>query len=373
MNRRSVLAMGAVAVLLGSLHCYTGAESCPKHQWGYTLAIDDTNMDEEFDGECINVAHFPMEPDLPPSGSIRGSTTVTHEEHEAVEAVVAAIQAADWSGVLPGQVDLYLDVVHNSDLQIGAIDTHAWHECLEWLESQGCIVTNPQTDPDGQGAWDICWDFVHNPIRDILTDIDGCDGWEAPTKDPLVHGVTDPFECDFQPGYTDDGGGAGMCFGEDGPATGGAMADGDETGAEAEPFGDVTQLIDCAPLQSYEQYCTYDQSLLATVAAKFHVFHDEGVWLEAKNISGAGRGVQISGLDSGEASKEFFDRFDIQNEDHLTHVNSVALTSSSAILDAIMAFEDGSTTTWTLTIRRKNGWTWDTLDYYVTPAVSFAP
>lgn len=60
------------------------------------------------------------------------------------------------------------------------------------------------------------------------------------------------------------------------------------------------------------------------------------------------------------------DAFGLQDGDLLTHVNSVALNSEANIANVIHDFENGGEYSWTLTVRRQNGMTWDTIDVFVS-------
>ena len=101
----------------------------------------------------------------------------------------------------------------------------------------------------------------------------------------------------------------------------------------------------------------------------FSVFYDEGVLLDIVSAGpypcGGYAGVMVSGLNSGEDSKALADKFGIMNNDLITVVEGITL-SSEANVEA--ALTDLSTTTdaVTLTIRRRGGTSCAASNYTIT-------
>lgn len=280
MNRRLLL-----LVLIGG--CYTGAELCAKHKWGYTqTVVGDGNG--AFDGTCRNIAGFSFTPDLPNPAEFHGTSYVSsQDDHQAVKRVINAITVGNWVGVSTNDIDVYLALVDQEGTPPVGIDLSARNACIDWLETQGCAVDGPNS----LDSYDLCNAEVMNPVQVKLTDLSGC-LTDFPISEAPQYVTANPAsDCDYQFGYTDDGGGSPMCV-ADGTTAGDDGAD--TTGGAPEDFGDLDMLISCTPWMAWEQYCSMNEQLLHNVVAGFRIFYDEGVWLEATNIAGVSRGVQIS-------------------------------------------------------------------------------
>lgn len=140
----------------------------------------------------------------------------------------------------------------------------------------------------------------------------------------------------------------------------------DETGGGGgivDPFGDIDNSVYCSP----QTDCTILQQLHYDVGYNFHVFYDEGV--ELVPVSSPTRGVKVTGLNSGEYSKELADAFGIQNDDVITHVNGTQLANEANTF-TVIAMLDADDGPWSVTVRRWNGSSWATLNYSIALAVS---
>ena len=360
--------------MLTVVACATGdstssEEVCLKQCWGYNFTIEDADDDDDDDGlfdvQCQEALpnsgwfypRFPNESQI-----TRGSRCVSPDEHEAIKAVINGIETNDLASVPQDQVELYISAVEASDLTSGVntMSDDAYLACVDWLENEESCRPND--------AAQICNSFVWIPMSDILTDLSGCT-WESPTKDE-VQEVDNDTGCFFPadpptggPGQT-----GGICVGDDGPGTG--AADTTTTGsAPPDPFGDVTELVDCTDscLGSCTTWeCDVDQDLIDNVIEWHSVFYDEDVSLIVVDSMGAycGPGVEIAGLDSGEASDDLADELHLQNGDVITVVNGTALSSLGRAVDQLNDVLDKGTLD--MTVKRRVGSTCETIDYEVS-------
>lgn len=242
-------------------------------------------------------------------------------------------------------------------MYVAALADEALSECLAHLETQDCAV-----EGEGSGyALSLCATFVGNPAQAAMQDLTGCAGWIPPTEEQGAYKAGDPYDCDFHPDLATTGA-------DDGPV----CEEGDDEGVDEEsgapllsdPFGDVEALVDCTGTTT--KTCVIEPELLANVTENFQTFYDEEVWLEMVNITGPGRGAQITGVDSGEDVEELLDAFGIEDEDLITHVNNIHLQGEEDALQAI--YEIPLDTAWSVTVRRWNGSSWDTLSYSISVA-----
>lgn len=151
----------------------------------------------------------------------------------------------------------------------------------------------------------------------------------------------------------------------EGPADGsdqGVDESGSSGGSMLDPFGDVDALVTCASPTK----CAIEPELFAAVERNFAVFHDEGIRLEPVSIPMLGKGIQLSGFDRGEASYDLLTALGFQDGDVLTHIDGASLLSSATIEQLMLDLT--STAAWSLTIRRRTGSTWLTLDHTLTRA-----
>jgi hypothetical protein len=366
---------GRVFLLLPIMGCFNPpTDQCPMHCWGFTQEVQ--GVDGRFPqndpqsmnpyGECRDRdSEDLLMPWLPIPAEFHGRACLsTQSEHAAVKAVVQAVDCGTamqcWQHVVvPDDIDVYNAFVGAAG--DGGIALAARDACLQWLYIQGCEIDDEE--PGGALAHALCNDFVRDPAAAAMGDTTGCAGWRPPREEQGAYKPSYPYDCDFHPDLATSGN-------EDGPVCdGGDEADegvDEESGAPLldDPFGDLEALVECSG--STTKTCVIEPELLANITENFQTFYDEEVWLQMVNITGPGRGAQITGVDSGEDVEALLDAFGIEDEDLITHVNNIHLEGEQDALQAI--YEIPLTTAWNVTVRRWNGTSWDTLSYAISVA-----
>lgn len=303
-----------VPSLVAASACGDAQHWCYVHCWDYHMdhaSIQDSNSDGYYDSTCTNyhggatmnaplpTTAIPARECLPPNGQTA---------HEDIKAAIAAKLGEDLESLTMSQVETYEDFID------GVVD-EVVKTCSALLTCNEQYCDIDQGMPGMQActmpsARSLCETYVENLALDTLDLNTGADVPEygVPNPNYYHYGVT---VCDYVPESTGTGG-----------ETGGL----DETGtAQSNPFGDVEMLIDCAP----QTECTVAQALADNIKTHFSIFFDEGVELELGSWP-EGNGARVSGLSSGDYSKEIADEFDIRNNDVVTHINGTALTTMSA-------------------------------------------
>ena len=97
-----------------------------------------------------------------------------------------------------------------------------------------------------------------------------------------------------------------------------------------------------------------------------HVFEDESVALTPVGLPGLPRGLQLAGLDPGEASAQLLGALGFANGDVVTHVDGAAIASPDTIESLLL--DVPITSSWTLTLHRRTGSTWRSLDRTIVRA-----
>jgi hypothetical protein len=360
--------MLAISLALGTMACSTPFP-CPRWCWSHQQDvpdITDENMtgvpDGRFDAPCFDFQNLTQwYPPLPPFGWYAAEQCLAADVHQIIAETVASIQdptidASQACDVTDLQV--YADLVQALALQ--ARDACVAHLTCNGVPA-GCDI-DPMTVLDQActvpSAETLCDQVVLTPALAALSDLSNGPGAAQPARDgTILQYIDDPHDC--QPllqGDTDD---TPVC-----PDPGDDSVD-DSTGTTGEgaaPFGDIDTLVTCtAPTR-----CTVEPELFANVQDNFGVFYDDGVWLEPVDIPKLGRGVQLSGLERGEASYDLFAALGIADGDVLTHIDGASLGSPATLEHLLLDLP--TTTTWSLTIRRATGSTWLTLDYSITRA-----
>jgi hypothetical protein len=140
-------------------------------------------------------------------------------------------------------------------------------------------------------------------------------------------------------------------------------------GSVVDPWGDLGTLVECSPQTS----CLVHEELFENVATNFDVFYDEGVDLQFGTHATGVTGLKVTGLGTGEDSKDLFDAFGVKNNDVITHVNNDPLSSGPNVWGIIQDLQDVSY--WEVRVRRYKcvgaSCSWTTFNYDIALAVSF--
>lgn len=135
----------------------------------------------------------------------------------------------------------------------------------------------------------------------------------------------------------------------------------DDTGMGVGPFGEIDDLVSCI-----ESTCTVEDELFSRVMDAFGTFYDEGVRAERVDLSTVGPGVRLSGLDAREHATALLATLGLHDGDVITHVDDMTL-DSDARLHQLLA-EVSTSSSWTLTIRRRAGSTWRAVERTIVRA-----
>jgi hypothetical protein len=342
---------------------------CTRYCWSHQQDVPDVTdaamtgvPDGRFDGHCTTSSGVnEWYPPLPTFGFYAAEQCVPADVHAVIARTVATIQ----DPTLDASSDC--DV---TDLQIyGDFVTTLAHQardaCVDHLTCKrapaGCDI-----DPSTMGnqactiatAEALCDQVVLAPALAALTDLTNAPGAAQPQRDGTVtQYVDDPAECEpllqadtDDPPACDDPGGSGL---DDSTGT---------TGEGAAPFGDIDSLVTCPTATR----CLVEPALFARVQRSTHVFHDEGVELARVDLPGIPRGLQLSGLDAGEASAQLLTALGFADGDVVTHVDGSSLASMETIAQLLL--DVPTTASWTLTVQRRTGSRWTPLARTITRA-----
>jgi hypothetical protein len=355
---------------------------CNRYCWSHQQAVADLTdedmsgvPDGRFDGPCNKFSNTkPWHPPLPPLGWYAAETCLPADLHQTIAKTVAAIQdpTVDASQACDvTELQAYAELTEA--LAIQARDACVAHLTCNGAPA-GCDID--PTDPGPQAchiasAEALCDQAVLAPALAALSDLSNGPGAAQPQRDGnAIEYLDDPLDCepllqdtDGTPVCDDAGGdsGAGESSGTTG-TTGADESSGGGGGAGPRPFGDVDDLVTCTT----PTRCTVEAELFAGVTRSFHVFHDEGVWLERVDVRELGRGIRISGLDEGEASQSLLAALGIHDGDILTHVDGASLGSPEAIEQVLL--ELPTATAWRLSVARREGSRWLTHEHSITRA-----
>jgi type II secretory pathway component PulC len=120
-------------------------------------------------------------------------------------------------------------------------------------------------------------------------------------------------------------------------------------------FGDIDALVHCSTAATTTT-CSIEPELFVAVQSNFGLFIDEGIQLLPMELTGIGRGVEISGIEHGGDGAQLLRALGLREEDVITHVDGITVLSPEN-LERIM-LELPTATTWKLTIRRRSGSEW---------------
>lgn len=345
---------------------------CTRYCWSHKQDVPDItdddmtgNPDGRFDMACST--SFGLDvwyPLLPPFGFYAAEQCVPANLHAIIATTVATIQdpTLDASSACDvTDLQAYADFV-------ATLAQQARDACVAHVTCNGAPA-GCDLDPGTMGnqactipsAEFLCDQVVLAPALAALTDLTNAPGAAQPQRDGTVtQYVDDPAECEpLLQADTDD---PPVC---DDPAGGGNGLDdstGGTTGEGAAPFGDMDSLVTCpTPTR-----CLVEPELFANVQRNLHVFHDEGVELALVAIPGIPRGLQLSGLDDADASAQLLRALGLADGDVVTHVDGTSLASMEAIEQLLLDLP--TTTSWTLTLQRREGSTWTPLHRTITRA-----
>jgi hypothetical protein len=352
---------------------------CNRYCWSHQQAIPDLTdedmadvPDGRFDGYCDQFSSTnTWHPPLPPLGWYAAEKCLPADLHQTIAKTVAAIQdpTVDASQACDvTELQAYAELAE-------ALARQARDACVAHLTCNG-VPAGCDIDPADPGpqachiasAEALCDQAVLAPALAALSDLSNGPGAAQPQRDGnAIEYLDDPLDCapllhdtDGTPHCDDAGGGGGA---DESSGTGGAdESGGGGAGPGPGPFGDVDALVTCTT----PTRCTVEAELFANVTRNFHVFHDEGVWLEQVDVRELGPGVRISGLDDGEASQSLLAALGIHDGDVLTHVDGASLGSPETIEQVLL--ELPTATAWRLTVARREGSRWLTLEHSVTRA-----
>ena len=366
--------MGAARIPIMSLALLAMACStpfpCTRYCWSHMQDVPDVTdaamtgtPDGRFDASCdTSFGLDPWYPLLPPFGFYPAEQCVDANLHAVIARTVATIQDPTLDASVACDVtDLqtYADFV--TTLAQAARDA-----CVDHLTCKrspaGCDL-----DPATMGnqactipsAEALCDQVVLAPALAALTDLTNAPGAAQPQRDgTITQYVEDPAECEpLLEADTDDPPGC-----DDPGADGLDDSTGGTTGEGAAPFGDIDSLVTCPTTTR----CLVEPALFAHVQRNLHVFEDESVALTPVALPGLPRGLQIAGLDPGEASAQLLGALGFANGDVVTHVDGAAIASPDTIESLML--DVPITSSWTLTLHRRTGSTWRSLDRTIVRA-----
>ena len=361
LRRVDLVASGLLAVLALPGCQYSVTASCPFHCWESFLersALPE-NSNELLEGyypdQCETPASASIYPPLPDvgyaakycfKGDPQGLFTRAKQNSIANFNLKLAIDKSQNAQPLTHEEE------EDYELWISGIDFEAYASCVAHLTCNG-NPSHPDCDIDENmsgkqscrlnSAKALC---QANVVGLLEGQLELPNPQKYPECSPITYFQFNEAECQ---GHTPETNATGDgCLDDDGVVPG--ESDGaDSTGAPADPFGDVAQLIDCVGND-----CTVQAELLLSLTENFGVVYDEEVELELVDGSTmCGPGAKVAGLDSGEATKDLADAFSVQNGDIITDVNGISLSSVSKA--AVVLDEIAASTQFTVTVKRRAG------------------
>lgn len=363
----------ATLVATGLMAC-SSPFPCTRYCWSHTQAVPDVTdedmtgaPDGRFDASCKT--SFDLDewyPPLPPFGFYASEQCVDANLHSIIVRTVATIQDPAFDASVTCDVT---DLQAYADF-VTTLAQQARDACVDHLTCKrapagcdlepGVVGDQACTIPSAEA---LCDQVVLAPALAALTDLTNAPGAAQPQRDGTVtQYVDDPAECEpLLQADTDD---PPAC---DEPAPDpGADGTGDSTGTTtgegAAPFGDIDALVTCPTATR----CLVEPALFAHVQHELHVFHDEGVALELVALPGVPRGLQLTGLDADEHSAQLLTALGFANGDVVTHVDGKPVASMDTIEDVLLALP--TTSSWTLTLHRRESTTWRPLSRTISRA-----
>jgi hypothetical protein len=344
--------LGRKGLLLLPLACYdpTPYDQCYHHCWESEIDTGDIQDNVSpmgaYDSTCTQYGGGTMWPPLPTELTMPGRECFypfAQDDHDLLKLAIAAKLDDDLGSLSQAETE-------DAEELLGRIAGEIAETCASWLT---CGFRPGTCDLDGNpmngdqsctiaSAESVCATYVLG-IADSALDLQT--GPQVPVYSGTGQHTIESDNCDFVPEFA---------------TTGGEPPGADDTG----PFGDITSLVSCSPQTS----CTVDAELLWNIQLNFAEFYEEEIVLsiEASGSPCNTHGAKIIGLDSGEDAKALADELDLHNNDFITSVEGINLTSSA---NAFTVVEDLQTTTdaVSMTVKRASGMTCQTVNYTLTP------
>jgi hypothetical protein len=291
-------------------------EFCSTHCWQYRVEHGDIPDNETpngyFDSTCVNIYGLgTMDAPIPALGVPgRGCISYpTQPDHETIKAVIAAKEGNDLGSLSQAQIDTYEDFIESvvDEIRKTCVDRLTCNETFCDIDSD---TTGDQacTKASAESLCDTYVKSVAEAALDLQT------GPDVPTYSTPGQEVVRNADlpCDY---VAETGTGGGL----------------DETGSfgGVDPFGDIETLVICDGT-----VCTVSQDLIDNVLDNLDVFASESVFL----VFGShvvGDGLLVTGLSSGDDSKELADAFGIQNNDVIAEINGVDLDDEEDLVDVV--------------------------------------
>lgn len=347
---------------------------CTRYCWSHQQDVPDVTdaamtgvPDGRFDGHCTtSLGVNAWSPPLPTFGFYAAEQCVDANVHSIIARTVATIQDPTLDA---SQACDVTDLQTYADF-VTTLAHQARDACVDHLTCKhapaGCDI-----DPGTMGnqactittAEMLCDQVVLAPALAALTDLTNAPGAAQPQRDgTITQYVQDPAECEpllqadtDDPPACDDpaGGGNGLDDSTGGTGT---------TGEGAAPFGDIDSLVTCPTTTR----CFVEPELFAHVQHNLHVFHDDAIALAPVAIPGIPRGLQLSGLDADEASAQLLTALGLADGDVVTHVDGSSLAAMETIEQLLVDLP--TTTSWMLTLQRREGSAWAPLHRTITRA-----
>jgi hypothetical protein len=298
--------------------------TCKVHCWEDRPEPVDANSNGRFDGQCTNFYPNPSAffPPIKTVGFYLGKAcTDTQGEHDAIKGAIARIKAEE---ALPmGQLDAYESIVNQ-------IVDDAWEACRTHLigndDGDGDF---DDIDPNTTGnqactpitAEALCDTYIKGPALAALLELEDCGIRQPQYSSPESNNNNCVFEPEFD--ATESVGETEMC------------AELPTTGEEIATFGAFPTLVSC----NSPSNCQVDEEIVYAVQTNFSQFYDDGVVLTLQTTCPAG--AKITGLNTGEVSFNLANKFGIQNNDIITHVNGVPMNSDPNVSSVLAWLAEG--------------------------------
>lgn len=367
-NKLSVALGGITALSLTG--CFNGSgDVCRTHCWEHRPAVEDTDEDGRFDTLCQNGGTTPasFEPPLPPAGFfIARACTDSQGQHDTLKAAIAAILASE--SLSTNQLNTYQDIV--DEIADAGVEQCVAHLIGDDLSTQVTEFTD--IDPSLPGiqscvltdAQSLCDLYVRAAIHDELDEVLNGGDQVPQLSTPGAQILQGGQSCDYVPelgqGDTDTATSGGSPStsggGGDDSGTSGVDSSGSSGSGAVGPWGDLPSLVSC----NSSNVCVVDGALIDNVTGSFTTLYDDGALLSL--VTSPAKGVQLTGVDSGEDSFDLVDAFGIQDDDIITKVAGIKLDSEAAMDTALAALSPIPSPV-QFTVVRKVGRTKTTLNF----------
>lgn len=313
------LALPVAAIAILSVEgCFNPDTTCGVHCWEHTQVVTDSSPnDGRFDVQCRRFTNQTLfNPPLPATETFNGKACLeTQADHAVVKTVIAAIINDDVGSLMGSEIQVYQDLVEGNNP--AGIGPEIWAACIDWLVPVAAGGNCTDLIPGGgsdccvfNDASSICTNLVQAPTEAALDHVSGTTVPDYGTPGSKTIGSEDI--CDYQP--------------ELGEETEGVGDDG---------FGNFGPLVTCTSPSN----CQVHEDVVLEVQTSFETFYEEGVMMTIQTACPAG--AKITGLNSGEESYAFAAEFGIVNNDIITHVNNIPLTSTANVATVLGMLSDG--------------------------------